>query len=92
LFDNDALIFKNLKSTWVSVVHKGTGKGVKMSIDEFPSLGVWTKTGTKKFVCLEPWQGLADTSNFTGQFAEKEGIVVLIPKASWKKSYIIQLI
>lgn len=92
LFDNDALIFKNLKSTWVSVVHKATGKGVKMTIDEFPALGVWSKTGTNKFVCLEPWQGLADASDFTGQFAEKEGIVVLNPKDSWKRSYVIQLI
>lgn len=92
LFDRDALIFRNLKSKWVALLHKKTGKGVKMNIEQFPALGIWSKTGCEKFVCLEPWQGLADHSGFKGQFAEKEDIVLLQPKESWKASYNMQII
>jgi galactose mutarotase-like enzyme len=92
LFDRDALIFRHLKSKWVALLHKETGKGVKMSINEFPALGIWSKTGCEQFVCLEPWQGLADNTGFNGQFTEKEDIVVLNPNESWKASYTIQII
>ena len=92
LFDNDALVFNNLSSKWVAILHKDTGKGVKMNIEQFPLLGIWAKKDIEKFVCLEPWQGLADHSNYKGQFADKEGIVKLIQKESWKAHYLIEII
>ena len=92
LFDNDALVLNQLKSKWVGILHRHTGTGVKMSIDQFPLLGIWAKANTKKFVCLEPWQGLADHTNFEGQFADKEAIVVLNASDSWKAAYEIQII
>lgn len=91
LFDNDALVLKDLKSNWVALENKTTGKGVKMFINEFPHLGIWSKKGSDKFVCLEPWQGVADHTNFEGQFAEKEGVVVLNANESWKAAYKVQI-
>lgn len=92
LFDNDALVFKDLKSKWVALEHKVTGKGVKMTIDKFPQLGIWAKKDSDKFVCLEPWQGVADHTNFEGQFADKEGMVVLNENGFWKSEYTVQII
>jgi galactose mutarotase-like enzyme len=45
-----------------------------------PHLGIWSKPGAG-FVCLEPWQGYADPSDFDGELAEKPGIVAIPPQS-----------
>lgn len=74
LFDKDAIVFKHLKSSWVKLKHLHSNYEIKMSIAGWPYLGIWTKAGCEEFICLEPWQGLADTVGFTGDASEKEGI------------------
>lgn len=41
-------------------------------------LGVWTKPGAG-FVCIEPWQGMADPQGFAGDIFDKPGIVAVAP-------------
>jgi galactose mutarotase-like enzyme len=31
------------------------------------------------FICIEPWQGLADDAGFQGAFSDKAGVVTLAP-------------
>lgn len=73
-FDNDALIFQDLKSTYVSLKHKYSSYEVKMDISEFPYLGIWAKPAAP-FVCLEPWQGLADFTTHDKNLENKKGII-----------------
>jgi galactose mutarotase-like enzyme len=44
-------------------------------------LGVWTKPGAN-FICIEPWNGIADPHGFSGDFALKPGIFQVAPSAS----------
>lgn len=76
LFDDDALIFKNLKSRKVSLVSSKTGQILTMNYDGFPYLGIWAKPGAP-FVCIEPWQGIADEADSFQKLIEKEGIKCL---------------
>jgi galactose mutarotase-like enzyme len=46
-----------------------------------PYLGLWAATGGD-FVCIEPWQGIADSTASSGLLEEKEGILRLPPKAT----------
>lgn len=78
LFDNDALIFKQLKSREVFLSHRKRGRVVKLEFKDFDYLGIWAKPGAP-FVCLEPWLGIADSIHHSGQLAEKEGIRMLAP-------------
>ena len=80
LFTHDALIFDRLRSRRVSY---GAAHGPRLDIgfDDFPTLGVWTKTGAG-FVCIEPWQGFADPVAFDGDLRDKPGIVIVAPGAS----------
>lgn len=72
LFEKDALVFKQLKSN--EVILKNKDKAIlKVNFDHFPYLGIWTKENAP-FLCIEPWCGLADSSNHNGDFEEKEGI------------------
>jgi len=75
LFEKDALVFKNLNSTEISLIENGKSK-VKVRFDGFPYLGIWTKPNAP-FLCIEPWCGLADSVSHNGSIFEKEGIMVL---------------
>jgi galactose mutarotase-like enzyme len=76
IFDNDALIFQGLNSKEVSLQKKNSTYAVKMNIDEFPYLGIWAKPGAP-YVCLEPWQGLADYLDHNKNIEHKKGIILL---------------
>ena len=85
-FDNDALIFQGLKSKEVSLVHNKSDHKITMDISAFPYLGVWAKPGAP-YVCLEPWQGLADFETHNKRIEDKKGVVLLTEGAELKKSF-----
>ncbi len=89
LFAGDALVFKDLKSTSVSIVSDDTLHGLKVSFEGFPYLGIWS-TKNADFVCIEPWCGIADTVTSTGNIKQKEGIEHLEPSATFKRSFSIE--
>lgn len=75
-FHIDALIFKKcVKSTSVQLRHKKTGRGVRVDFEGFPYLLIWTKPNTQApYLCIEPWCGISDTPDTTGDITQKEGI------------------
>ena len=73
LFYKDALIFKELKSTAISILSKKSKHGLTYSYENFPYMGIWNAKDAD-FVCIEPWCGLGDVETTTGVLAEKEGI------------------
>nr|WP_280867406.1 aldose 1-epimerase family protein [Lunatimonas salinarum] len=82
LFLNDALILDVLPPAKVSIRHRETGRGFGMEFADFRWLGIWSKAPDAGFVCLEPWNGIADTVDHEGDFTQKLGIEVLGPKTS----------
>ncbi len=76
LFANDALIFDRLTSRRVRY-GASEGPQVEVAFDGFPMLGVWTKPKDAGFVCIEPWQGVADPVGFAGTLWDKPGIVAI---------------
>ncbi|MDN3689388.1 aldose 1-epimerase family protein [Cyclobacterium jeungdonense] len=79
LFQNDALIADAGPVTSVSIRSLKTGKGYAMDFKEFRWLGLWTKQKDAGFICIEPWNGIADTVTHNGNFQEKMGIHSLPP-------------
>lgn len=76
LFANDALVFKTLESRRVALVSQQNGLALTVDFPDFNYLGIWAKP-TGDFVCIEPWLGIADAHNASGELAEKEGIIGL---------------
>ncbi len=91
LFNEDALIFKDLQSKEVSIVSHKHNKRLQMNFDGFPYLGIWAKPGAN-FVCLEPWIGCADADGFQDDFTKKKKVVVLPAGKEFQTSYSIKLI
>ncbi|HHP7241797.1 MAG TPA: aldose 1-epimerase family protein [Cyclobacteriaceae bacterium] len=91
LFDNDALIFKDLESTKLSIVDPNWDKTVEMDFSGFPYLGIWSKSRKSPFVCLEPWYGIADRRDHDKDITKKEGIQVLEGNSSFKCHFTISI-
>ena len=90
LFNEDALIFKDLKSRRITLKSKTHGGILSVSYPDFNYLGIWAKP-EGDYVCIEPWLGIAD-SEFTNQdFKTKEGILSLEPNKSFLASYSIEI-
>jgi galactose mutarotase-like enzyme len=91
LFDQDALVFKNLRSRRVSLVSQNRGPVLAVEFEDFNYLGIWAKPNAP-FVCIEPWLGIADSVNHNQKFEEKEGILTLPAGKSTQKIYSITIL
>ena len=86
LFYEDAVIFKDLKSTRISIKTEKSRHGIHFNFAGFPYMGIWAAKDAP-FVCIEPWCGIPDSENHNQNIAEKEGIISLSPSAKWEKSW-----
>lgn len=76
LFNDDALVFKKLKSRSVTIRSEKHNRFLTVYFSDFNYLGLWAKPGAP-YVCIEPWLGCADEIGFQGELKDKEGIIVL---------------
>ena len=86
LFYNDALVYKNLKSTSITLKSDKSLHGLIVSYENFPFMGIWAAKNAD-FVCIEPWKGIADSVDTNQQLIDKEGIISIesqqIQTSSW---------
>lgn len=90
LFEHDALVFKGIRSDHVTLRSKRHTHGVKVLLNQCPYLGIWAAKGAD-FVCIEPWQGIADSVNSDGFLVNKEGMIRLEPGAFFRYDWGISL-
>ncbi len=90
LFDDDALVLKNLQATNVTLA-SDKKKWLKFHYQGFPYLGLWSKNRKSPFVCIEPWFGLADHENHNGDLSNKEGIQQLGTGKTFKCDYKVEI-
>lgn len=90
LFANDALIFKELKSKKVSLKSENGKDKINIHFSDFNYLGIWAKPNAP-FVCIEPWLGITDDINSTGEIERKEGMLRLAPEKSFTAEYSIEI-
>jgi galactose mutarotase-like enzyme len=75
LFRDDVLIFDEINSRSVTY-GSDEGPRIRVGFPDAPYLGIWTKPGAP-FICIEPWHGITDHEDFSGDFRDKEGVFVL---------------
>ena len=90
LFNDDALVFKNLKSKKVTLKSNIHGSILSVNYSDFPYLGIWAKPNAN-YVCIEPWLGIADSESTNQDLKEKEGILTLNAKSNFTASYSIEI-
>lgn len=91
--EKDTLVFSGLRSRSVDLVHKDSGKGLRISFPKMEVLAVWSKPVTHgDYVCLEPWHGLPSLANENCRFEEKPFVTILPPGMSHQCGYTVELI
>ena len=87
LFDQDALILKGFPENSIHLTDDTLTPYLTVAFEGFPYLGIWSKSSTSPFVCIEPWYGIADHQNSSQNLKEKEGIMSLKEGEEFKASY-----
>ncbi len=90
LFEHDALIFKGLNSKNVSLKCRKNTRVITMNYSNFEYIAFWSKVGSG-FICLEPWNGIADFIDTNGKLEDKDGILKLEGKEKYKASFKIKI-
>ncbi|MDB5256555.1 MAG: aldose epimerase [Chitinophagaceae bacterium] len=81
----DAIIFKDLQSTFMTLSSSKGSHGLHFHFTGFPYMGIWTKPGP--FLCIEPWFGIADFEDANGKLEHKEGIIRLSSGKAFQAAY-----
>ncbi|WP_207940889.1 hypothetical protein DOK78_001566 [Enterococcus sp. DIV2402] len=75
LFKNDALIFETIGLNSFSIRSENSPHSVTLTYNNMPYVGIWSTYPVESpFVCIEPWEGIADTHDASGELTEKLGI------------------
>lgn len=91
-FSKDALVFENLKSSYLTIKNRKNSLSLKIGIENFPLLGIWTMPGAKApYICIEPWYGVADSESSLGDFIEKKAIESLSIGEQFEMNYFIEI-
>lgn len=92
LFDNDALIYETKGANSFSIVSDESQHGIQLSYTDMPYVGIWSPTNKNApFVCIEPWCGIADTFDSSGEITEKMGINQLEKGKLFETNYTITI-
>lgn len=90
LFYEGATIFRGINSKELILKSDKGQRQVKLSYDKFSYLGVWQMKDAP-YVCIEPWTGISDPDNYTGEFKDKEMIMSLDAGCDYKCKLVIEI-
>ena len=90
-FTVDALVFKHLRSRSATLRNRKTGKAVRVDFPYANYFLLWHKPNAP-YICLEPWAGVQDSVNASGQLEEKEGIRLLNKGSTYTAEHFITIL
>ncbi len=86
IFNDDALVFKNIKSKQITIKNDITGSKLKVMTGGAPHIGIWAIPAAP-YVCIEPWYGFADSVDGNGELINKEGMIKLQSRENFITGY-----
>jgi galactose mutarotase-like enzyme len=90
MFANDALVYETKGLHSYSIRSEKSPHSVTLSYNNMPYVGFWSTYPVKSpFLCIEPWCGIADTLEASGELSEKLGIQALSPEELFETKYSI---
>lgn len=90
LFSKDALVMTTMKSRELILRNNKNNHKVIFTFFNFPYFGIWAAKNAD-FVCLEPWQGIADLENHNQKLTEKFGILKLEKNQDWIADWAVEI-
>ncbi len=92
LFDADAMLLGGGRVTEL-LLHRKSGRDVRFTCDETPWLGLWSrKRAGLPYVCIEPWFGVDDPEDASGDVTQKLDIQMLPPQMEFVMNYAMDIL
>ena len=92
LFKNDAMILETKGENAFSILSDKTKHGITLFYENLPFVGIWSPYEKEApFICIEPWAGIADTTDATGNIEEKMGMNHLLKGEVFTGQYMITI-
>lgn len=91
-FPIDTWIYDGIRSATLLNIKKGSS--IKLDFEDFAFVGIWSpvKNGIMgPFVCIEPWDGLPDYVDASGDLKKKKTATILAPKTENAYTYSIEI-
>lgn len=76
MFEIDSIIFDDLKSQSITLRNRkdeNARQWIRVEYQGFPYMGIWSKPKAP-YICIEPWYGVDDYEDATGELMQKEGV------------------
>ncbi len=89
LFKQDALVFEKFNSRGVTLEKTDGTRRLRFEWFGLPLFALWTPSAP--FICLEPWLGMADFMDSTGNLNEKYGTQSLDPGCQYVCGFKIEI-
>lgn len=90
LFAKDALVMTSMKSKELVLRNNKNNHKIIFTFSNFPYFGIWAAKNAD-FVCLEPWQGIADLENHNQELTQKFGILKLEKNQDWTANWAVEI-
>lgn len=90
LFSKDALVMTTMQSKKLILKNNQNDHKVVFTFSNFPYFGIWAAKNAD-FVCLEPWQGIADLQDHNQELIEKFGILKLGINEEWAGDWAVEI-
>lgn len=90
MFDEDAWVLQNLKSTKVILSNKQGDYNIEVTFKDFPYFGLWSMPGSS-FLCLEPWCGVNDSLSSSNNIKDKAGVIELAKDEIWNREWSVKI-
>ena len=88
LFDQDSLCFRDLRSAWVRLEERETGRYLQVDVGGAPYLLLWSQPGIPGFLCIEPWSGYPGPGH---DLAARPGAALLAPGAALQRALTVTI-
>jgi galactose mutarotase-like enzyme len=79
-----------LKSRYIQLEERSSGRYLRVYIEGFPYVVLWSQPEKIHYVCIEPWHGFPDRYDSNQILSEKEGIQLLLPRSSFSCTQVIE--
>ncbi|MBI3513180.1 MAG: aldose 1-epimerase family protein [Proteobacteria bacterium] len=76
VFRTGSIVFLSLASRWVEYGAPNAPLALRIAFAGLPQLAIWSRP-PGDFVCIEPWHGHPEPSDFSGRFEDKPGLAVI---------------
>ena len=92
MFDEDSICLTGLKSKWVQLEERDSGRALRVGIENYPCVLLWSAPGMPGFLCIEPWQGMPSRADGGHTLWERPSTVRVEPGQSFAAVQTMELI